>query len=148
MEQEKIKLTKKMLPPLMKPYVLLVLITLCIMGEGLWVYLAIKDRNYWEFSAMFIVGFSLGSVNGRWTAQLWDKNYLQSLLRRVKVSPRVLLRRKNAWFTYLALGIPLLLSFAFASHNPFLPSLQSYIFGFICGMNIMIYLWARKLPDQ
>jgi hypothetical protein len=146
-DQENIKLTKKMLPFLMKPRVLLILIGTCIIGESLWLYLGIKNKNYWEFSGMFIVGFFLGSVNGRWTSHLWDKYYVKSIVKRIRIFP-VLVRRKNSWFTYLALGIPMLLSFAMASHNPFLPSLQSYIFGFIGGMNIAIYFWARKLPEQ
>jgi len=43
----------------------------------------------------------------------------------------------------LALGIPVLWNI-FARTSP--AGLQSYIFGFIGGMNVGIYLWVRKLP--
>ena len=147
MEQNKIKLTKRMLPFLMKPYILIILIIACIIGEIMWLYIAIKNGHYWEFIGMFMVGFFLGFVNGRWTSELWDKHFIQSLLKGLKVS-RTPIGRKNAILTYLALGVPMLLSFFLSSYNPFTSSLQSYIFAFICGMNIAIYRWARKLPNQ
>lgn len=147
MDQNKIKLTKRMLPFLMKPHVLLILIGTCILGESLWMYMAIKNRNHWEFMGMFIAGSFLGFVNGRWTSQMWDKYYIQSILKGLKVS-RTPIGIKNSLLTYLALGIPMLLSFILSSQNPFTSSLQSYIFAFICGMNIAIYKWVRRLPDQ
>ena len=149
MDQEKNRLTKRMLPFLMKPRTLLILIGMCIVGEVMWICLAIQNENRWrslgECLGLFAVGFLLGFIGGGWTSQLWDKHYVQALLRRVKLM-KTSIGRRSTIFTVLALGVPMILSFIVASHNPFLPILQSYVFGFICGMNIAIYLWARRLP--
>lgn len=145
-DQEKIKLTKRMLPFLMRPHVLIILMVTSILGEAMWIYLAIRNGNYWECIILFAVGFFLGFVGGGWTAKLWDKYYIQSLLKRVRIM-KTTMGKRNSLFIFLALGVPMVLSFALASYDPFLPALQSYIFGFICGMNIALYLWARRLPD-
>ena len=78
---------------------------------------------------------------------LWDEYYAEALLRRVRMR-RTPMGMRNSLYILLALAVPMLMSFISASQNPFLPALQSYIFGFICGMNMAIYLWARQLPDQ
>ena len=134
-----------MLPFLMKPFTLLILIGTCILGELIWIYIAIQNENQWESLVLFIVGFFLGSINGGWTSKLWDKYYIQSLLGRVRLM-RTSMGRRNTIFTVMALGVPMIMSFIPTSRHPFLPVLQSYVFGFICGMNIVIYLWARRLP--
>jgi len=145
-DQEEKKLNKRMLPFLMKPLTLLILTGTCILGELMWFYLALQHGNQWECLVLFAVGFFLGFVGGGWTSKLWDKYYIQALLRRVKLM-RTPMGRRSTTFTVLALGVPMIMSFALASNAPFLPVLQSYVFGFICGMNIAIYLWARKLPE-
>ena len=146
MDQKKYKLTKRMLPILMKPLTLLVLTGVCIAGEVMWIYLAAQRGSVWECLGLFVVGSLLGLVGGVWTSQLWDKHYLHALLRRVKLM-KTRMGRRSTMFTVLALGIPMVMSFFLASHDPFLPALQSYIFGFICGMNISIYRWVRQLPE-
>jgi hypothetical protein len=144
-DQEKNRLTKRMLPFLMKPSTLLILTGTCILGEVMWMYLAIQNGSQWECLGLFIVGLLLGYVGGGWTSQLWDKYYIQALLGRVKLM-RTSMGRRSTIFTVVALGVPMVMSFILASHDPFLPILQSYIFGFISGMNAAIYLWARRLP--
>ena len=146
MDQDRNRLNKRMLPFLMKPYTLLLLTAACILGELIWLYLSVQYGNKWECMGLFIVGYFLGHVGGGWTSELWDKHYIQSLLRRVKLMGTPLGRR-SVTFTILALGVPMIMSFALRSHATFLPVLQSYIFGFICGMNMAIYRWARRLPD-
>lgn len=146
MDRERIRLNKRMLPFLMKPLTLMILTGTCILGEVMWIYLAIQNRSLWECLGLFAVGSFLGFVGGNWTSQLWDKYYIQALLRRVRLM-KTSMGRRSTIFTILALGIPMILSFFLASYDPFLPALQSYIFGFICGMNSAIYLWARRLPD-
>lgn len=145
MDQEKNRLTKRMLPFLMKPFTLLVLIGTCILGEVMWMYLAIQNENQWECLVLFIVGSFLGFIGGSWTSRLWSQYYIQALLRRVKLM-RTSMGRRNTVFIVLALGVPMAVSLVPTSHDPRLPILQSYIFGFICGMNIAIYRWARRLP--
>ena len=130
----------------MKPFMLLIIAGTCIVGEVMWINLAIQNGDLWECLILFAVGFLLGFIGGVWTSRLWDKHYVQALLRRVKLM-KTSMGRKSSLFTFMALGIPMAMSFALASKDPFLPILQSYIFGFICGMNIALYLWARLLPD-
>ena len=150
MDQKKNKLTKRMLPFLMKPLTLLILTGICIVGEVIWIFLAIQSEDRWlslgECLGLFAVGFLLGFVGGGWTSKMWDRYYVQFLLRRVKLM-KTPMGRRSTIFTFLALGVPMIISLVLASNAPFLPILQSYIFGFICGMNIAIYLWARQLPD-
>jgi hypothetical protein len=145
-ELEKIKIQKRMLPFLMKPHTLVVLTVTCILGEVMWMYSAIRDGNQMESLGLYIVGLFLGGVGGTWTSRLFDKYYILALLRRVKMM-KTPMGIKNSIFTVLALGVPMVVSFFLSKGNTFLPIIQSYIFGFICGNNIMVYLWARKLPD-
>lgn len=130
----------------MKPYVLIILIVISVFGEVLWMYRAIQDGNQLESFGLFLVGMLLGGINGVWTYRVFDKYYIQSLLNKVNVI-RQPMSIKNNVFTFLALGVPMAVSFLRDDIDPFLPIMQSYIFGFICGMNVMLYLWARKLPD-
>ncbi len=136
-----------MLPFLMKPFTLLMLTGVCILGEVMWVYLGIRNGNQWECVAAFTVGWLLGYIGGGKTSKLWDKCYAEALLKRVKIM-KTPMGRRNMLFIFTALGIPMVMSLIPSSLDPFLPVAQSYIFGFICGMNIAIYLWARKLPEQ
>lgn len=145
-DPEKIKIRKRMLPFLMKPYVLIILIVACIFGEVMWMYRAIQDGNQLESLGLFLVGMLLGGVSGVWTSRMFDKYYVPSLLKRVRFM-RTPMSIRNSIFTFLALGVPMAVSFFRSDVDPFLPIMQSYIFGFICGMNIMIYLWARRLPN-
>jgi hypothetical protein len=146
-DQKKYKLTRRMLPILMKPLTLLVLTGVCIVGEVMWVYLGIRNGNQWECVVLFVVGSLIGFIGGGRTSKLWDEYYIEAILRRVKLM-KTPMGRRNAIFIFTALGVPMALSFIPTSLDPFLPVLQSYIFGFICGMNIAIYQWAKKLPKQ
>jgi hypothetical protein len=109
-------------------------------------YRAIQDGNQMESLVLFMAGIILGGASGIWTSRLFDKYYILSLLKRVNIM-RTPMGIKNTAFTVLALGVPMGVSFFRGNGDPFLPIIQSYIFGFICGTNIMIYLWARKLPE-
>jgi len=142
----KIKINKRMLPFLMKPSTLIVLTATCVFGEVMWMYRAIQDGNQMESLVLFMAGIILGGASGIWTSRLFDKYYILSLLKRVNIM-RTPMGIKNTAFTVLALGVPMGVSFFRSNGDPFLPIIQSYIFGFICGTNIMIYLWARKLPE-
>jgi len=146
LDPEKIKIQKRMLPFLMKPIMLIVLTVTCIFGEVMWMYSAIQDGNQMESLALFIVGLILGGTSGIWTSRLFDKYYVPSLLKRVNIM-KTSMGIKNTVFTVLALGVPMVISFFRSNADPFLPIIQSYIFGFICGNNIMIYIWTRKLPE-
>ena len=136
-----------MLPILVKPLTLLVLTVVCLVGEVMWVYLGIQNGNQWECVVAVVVGSLLGYIGGGRTSRLWDKYYIEALLRRVKMS-KTPMGRRNMLFIFTAIGVPMVMSFIPASLDPFLPVLQSYIFGFICGMNIAIYRWVKQLPKQ
>ena len=146
MNQKKPELTRKMLPFLMKPPTLLVLTVVCLLGEVMWMYLGIQLGSQLECLGLFVVGLLLGYVGGGWTSKLWDKHYIDALLRRVKIT-KTPMGRRNTLFIFLALGVPMVLSFIPTLQQPFLPVLQSYIFGFICGMNVAIHRWAKQLPE-
>jgi hypothetical protein len=145
LDPEKIKIHKRMLPFLMKPITLIVLTITCIFGEVMWMYRAIQNGNQLESLGLFVAGAILGGTSGIWTTRMFDRYYVKSILGHVRIM-RTPTGIKNTIFTVLALGLPMAVSFARSDLDPFLPIIQSYIFGFICGTNIMIYLWTRKLP--
>jgi len=145
LDPEKIKIYKRMLPFLMKPITLIVLTITCIFGEVMWMYRAIQNGNQLESLGLFVAGAILGGTSGIWTTRMFDRYYVKSILGHVRIM-RTPTGIKNTIFTVLALGLPMAVSFARSDLDPFLPIIQSYIFGFICGTNIMIYLWTRKLP--
>ncbi|MBD3183399.1 hypothetical protein GF312_13965 [Candidatus Poribacteria bacterium] len=130
----------------MKPRTLLVLTFVTILGEVMWMYLALQSRNHLESLLLFVIGILMGSIGGRWTSRLWDRYYVLALMRKVKMM-KTSIGKQSTIFTVTALGVPMIVSFALASRNPLLPILQSYIFGFICGMNVAIYSWAKSLPE-
>jgi hypothetical protein len=145
-EQKKHKLTKRMLPFLMKPFTLVALTVVCLLGEVMWIYLGIRNGTQLECVILFVVGSLIGFIGGGRTSRLWDRYYVDALLRRVKIT-KTPMGRWVTVFIFLALGIPMGISFIPSAQHPFLPALQSYIFGFICGMNIALYLWAKQLPE-
>lgn len=144
-EEPKSKINRRVLPFLMKPATLVIMTLACIFGEVLWFYRAVQEEIQWEAIALFVVGSILGSANGRWTSKMFNDHYIDSLLKRVDIM-KTHIGKKNTAFTVLALGLPLLVSFITLDEDPFLPVIQSYIFGFIGGMNIAIYHWVRMLP--
>lgn len=146
MDQGKHRLTKSMLPFLMKPFTLLILTVVCVLGEVMWIYLGIQNGNQWVCVVAFVIGSLVGYIGGGQTAKLWDEYYVEALLRRVKIM-KTPMGRRNTLFIFTALGAPMVVSFIPSLLSPFLPVLQSYIFGFICGMNVAIYFWAKQLPE-
>jgi len=130
----------------MKPATLIVLTIVCITGEVMWFYRSIQVGNELEAIILFFIGILLGFISGQWTSRMFNDHYIDSLLRRINIM-KTPIGRRNTLFTFLALGIPMTASFLPQSQNPFLPVIQSYVFGFICGMNVAIYNWARRLPD-
>ena len=146
LDPEKVKLRKRMLPFLVRPLTLKVIFITCIFGEVMWMYRAIQDGRQFEALILFVGGIILGGVNGVWTSRMFDKHYVESLLGHVNII-KTSLGIKNTIFAVIALGLPMAVSVIRSDNDPFLAIIQSYIFGFICGMNVMIYLWARKLPD-
>ncbi|MBM3237191.1 hypothetical protein FJZ31_12940 [Candidatus Poribacteria bacterium] len=139
-------LHKRMLPFIMRPHALIVMIASSIFGQFMWT-MAVStswrfhyDRLSLVFS--FAIGIVLGFIQGRLTSYLFAQYYIDLLLKKVKMW-NTALGKITTIFGILALGIPVLWNI-FARTSA--AGLQSYIFGFIGGMNVGIYLWVRKLP--
>jgi hypothetical protein len=140
-------LHRRMLPFLMRPPALIVMIVSSIFGQFMW---TITISTSWRFDynrqsiiLTFAIGMVLGFIQGRFTSYLFAEYYTDVLLKRIKMW-KTTLWKITTIYGILALGIPLLWNILFAQTSP--AGLQSYIFGFIGGMNMGIYLWVRKLP--
>jgi len=134
-----------MLPFFMRPLTLISFMVVSILGQIIWIYtVAISwPRLYDRFTLIFAFagGIILGYIHGRLTAMLWDKYYIDAVRRRIKMY-NTLLGKITTIYVILALGIPIFLNIMRGGVSP---GLQSYIFGFIGGMNFGIYLWVRRL---
>ncbi len=93
----------------------------------------------------FALGIVLGYIQGGWIARMWARDYLRVLKREIPFW-----EAKGATgttvFVILALGIPILVGLSSKQAHGLLVGIQSYIFGFIGGMNLALYLWVRRLP--
>ncbi|HIE30236.1 TPA: hypothetical protein EYP66_23485 [Candidatus Poribacteria bacterium] len=139
-------LHRRMLPFLMRPPALIVMIVSSLFGQFMWTAaLSTSWRYHYDRLSLilaFAIGIVLGFIQGRFTSSLFAQYYIDLLLERIKLW-NTALGKITTIFGILALGIPVLWNI-FARTSP--AGLQSYIFGFIGGMNVGIYLWVRKLP--
>jgi hypothetical protein len=142
------QLHRRHLPFYMKPVILIAFILISFTGMFLWslittVYLKGVDPRWGSFG--FAIGITLGFIHGKWTSRMWNRDYL-----------RVLKREMSFWdakgamgttvYIILALGVPIFVGLFFKRSYNILIALQSYIFGFIGGMNYALYAWVRRLP--
>ncbi|MBC8229041.1 hypothetical protein H8E77_05790 [bacterium] len=145
-KKNKPQLHKRMLPFLMRPPALIVTIISSAFGQIMWT-MAISTSWTFHYDRLslvlsFAIGIVLGFIQGRFTSYLFAQYYIDLLLKRIKMW-NTALGKITTIYGILALGIPVLWNIL--ARTP--PSgLQSYIFGFIGGMNMGIYLWVRKLP--
>lgn len=83
-------------------------------------------------------------MQGKWTSRLWDRSYLQVLKRKM-----IFWQAKGAksltYFTCFALGLPIA-GVIFIKATAQLTGIQSYVFGFIGGMNVALLLWVKTIP--
>lgn len=93
----------------------------------------------------FALGIVLGYIQGGWISRMWARDYLRVLKREI-----TFWEAKGATgttvFVILALGIPIVAGLSLRHAHHMLVGIQSYIFGFIGGMNLALYLWVRRLP--
>ena len=130
----------------MKPPVLLAFIALAVIGHvvstAAMAMLGTLD-NRWS-AIGFAVGIVVGYIQGKWTSRMWGRDYLRVLKREI-----TFWEAKGATgttvYVILALGIPIVLAFALEPRGLW-SGLQPYIFGFVGGMNLALYLWVRRLP--
>lgn len=139
-------LTQRLLPFYMKLPVFWVFIILTLVGQVLWVAFISRypliDLRWSSFGYGF--GIVLGFIQGKWTSRLWDRSYLQVLRREI-----IFWQAKGAktltYFTCFALGLPVT-GVLMIKSTVQLTGIQSYVFGFIGGMNVALMLWVRRIP--
>ena len=140
------KLTRKLLPFYMKLPIFWTFIILTFFGQVLWVAAISKDPNIdlnWS-SFGFAFGLVLGFMQGKWTSRLWNNSYLQVLKREITFWDAKG-AKSLTYFTCFALGLPVV-GIIFNGSTAELVGIQSYIFGFVGGMNVALLLWVRRIP--
>ena len=141
------KLYRRLLPFYMKPTILIAFMVISLIGQLTWTTaMAMSGAVDVRWCGVgFGLGIVLGYIQGGWIARMWARDYL-----------RVLKREITFWgakgatgttvFVILALGVPIVIGLSLDQAHGILVGIQSYIFGFIGGMNLALYLWVRRLP--
>lgn len=140
------KLSRRLLPFYMKMPVFLAFIIITFLGQILWVAAISKnpriDLSWTSFGYAF--GIVLGFMQGKWTSRLWQNSYLQVLRREITFWDAKG-AKSLTYFTCFALGLPVV-GVILIESTAELAGIQSYIFGFIGGMNVALLLWVRRMP--
>ena len=141
------KLHRRLLPFYMKPVILISFMVVSLLGQTTWgTFALVSDADLqWMLTIGFGLGLVISYIQGRWTARMWARDYLRVLKREI-----TFWQAKGATgttvYVILALGIPVFFSLFLEQSYKILIGVQSYIFGFIGGMNLALYLWVRRLP--
>lgn len=145
-EQRRSGLTRRHLPIFLSPTFLIFLIAITVLGQFLWRFISIRwglDQRPGVYA--YVLGVLLGYIEGRWTSLLWDRHYLDSIAGRVRLMD-TFLGKLTTIFAAFALGLPILTTLLPVKNRVLISGIQSYVFGFIGGMNLALYLWVRRLP--
>ena len=141
------KLYRRLLPFYMKPFILIAFMVTSLVGQLIWtaaMEIAESVDARW-CGVGFALGIVLGHIQGGWISRMWARDYLRVLKREI-----TFWEAKGATgttvFVILALGVPIVLGLSLRHAHHLLVGIQSYIFGFIGGMNLALYLWVRRLP--
>lgn len=141
------KLHRRLLPFYMKPFILIAFMVTSLVGQLTWTTaMAIAEAVDARWCGVgFGLGIILGYIQGRWISRMWARDYLRVLKREI-----TFWEAKGATgttiFVILALGIPIVAGLSLRHSHHMLVGIQSYIYGFIGGMNLALYLWVRRLP--
>ena len=141
------KLNRRLLPFYMKPVILIAFMVTSLVGQLTWTTaMAIAESVDARWCGVgFGLGIILGYIQGGWISRMWARDYLRVLKREI-----TFWEAKGATgttvFVILALGIPIVAGLSLRHAHHMLVGIQSYIFGFIGGMNLALYLWVRRLP--
>jgi hypothetical protein len=130
----------------MRPLALILLIASSIIGQFLWRFISATwgiDQRPGLFA--YVIGAVLGYAEGKWTAALWDRYYIDALMGRVRLWD-TFLGKLTTIFAIFALGLPIAVTAVPLQSRSLEAGMQSYVFGFIGGMNLGLYLWVRRLP--
>lgn len=141
------KLYRHLLPFYMRPASLIVFMATSLVGQLTWTT-AVAMSGYVDVrwcGVGFALGIVLGYIQGRWMSRMWARDYLRVLKREIRFW-EARGATGTTVFVILALGIPVWIELILVRSHWLLVGLQSYIFGFIGGMNLALYLWVRRLP--
>lgn len=141
------KLYRRLLPFYMRPASLIVFMTISLGGQLLWAT-AVAMAGHVDVrwcGVGFAVGVVVGYIQGRWMSRMWARDYLRVLRREIRFW-EARGATGTTIFVILALGIPVWVELFLVQSHWLLVGLQSYIFGFVGGMNLALYLWVRRLP--
>ena len=146
-KREPNKLRRRLLPFYMRPFILITFMVTSLVGQLTWTTaMAIAESVEARWCGIgFGLGIILGCIQGGWISRMWARDYLRVLKREI-----TFWEAKGATgttvFVILALGIPIVAGLSLRHAYHLLVGIQSYIFGFIGGMNLALYLWVRRLP--
>ncbi len=146
-KQQPSKLYRRLLPFYMKPVFLIAFMTISLGGQLMWATaVAMAGRVDVQWCGVgFAVGIVVGYIQGRWMSRMWAHDYLRVLKREIRFW-EARGATGTTVFVILALGIPVWIELFVVQSHWLLVGLQSYIFGFVGGMNLALYLWVRRLP--
>lgn len=140
------KLSRRLLPFYMKLPIFWAFIIITFLGQIFLVSSIAKfphlDIRWTTFGYAF--GIVLGFMQGKWTSRLWQSSYLQ-VLRREITFWEAKGAKSLTYFTCFALGLPVV-GIILIESTAELAGIQSYIFGFVGGMNVALMLWVRRIP--
>ena len=140
------KLSRRLLPFYMKMPIFWAFIIVTFLGQILLAASIAKfprlDIRWTTFGYAF--GIILGFMQGKWTSRLWQNSYLQ-VLRREITFWEAKGAKSLTYFTCFALGLPVV-GIMLIGSTAELAGIQSYIFGFVGGMNVALLLWVRRIP--
>ena len=140
-------LHRRLLPFYMRPASLIVFMAISLVGQLIWTTAVAMTGGVdvrW-CGAGLALGIILGSFQGRWMSRMWARDYLRVLKREIRFW-EARGATGTTVFVILALGIPVWVVLFLVQSHWLLVGLQSYIFGFVGGMNLALYLWVRRLP--
>ena len=140
------KLSRSLLPFYMKLPIFWAFIVVTFLGQILLVSSIAKfphlDLRWTTFGYAF--GIVLGYMQGKWTSRLWQNSYLQVLRREITFWDAKG-AKSLTFFTCFALGLPVV-GIILLGSTAELAGIQSYIFGYVGGMNLALLLWVRRIP--
>ena len=76
---------------------------------------------------------------------MWERDYLRVSTREIAFWD-ARCAKGTTLLVMLVLGMPILFGLLIPQTHENLAGLQSYIFGFVGGMNLALLLWLRRLP--
>ena len=146
-QHEPNQLHRRLLPFYMRLVPLIVFMAISLVGQLMWataVAMAVREDVRW-CGVGFAFGIVVGYIQGRWMSRMWARDYLRVLKREIRFW-EARGATGTTVFVILALGIPVWVELFLVQSHWLLVGLQSYIFGFVGGMNLALFLWVRRLP--